>query len=108
MTKRTGNDGGAAPHGTPDPKDAGRATTPQRDEASSTVPAQPGGRDAPYRDLKLPHERDETGGAQSTQASESPRDVTRQGAADVQSGQQDTDCYNATAPRYKAREDKLP
>ena len=28
------------------------------------------------------------------------RPVMRQGAADAQSGQQDTDCYKATAPRF--------
>jgi len=103
-TKHTG--GSAAPHGTPDRSDPQRSTTPQRDEHSTTVPAQRSAGEPGYGDMKLPHERDEsaTGEPEATGDRHGTRAVTRQGAQDVQNGQQDTDCYNANAPRYKSRE----
>ena len=98
--------GDAAPNGTPDPTDPKRSTTPQRDEESGAVPARESEDGARYADMKLPHERDESsrGEPQATRDRDGTRAVTRQGAKDVQSGQQDTDCYNATAPRYNSRE----
>ena len=93
----------------PSRQDHARSTTPQRDEATGTVPAT--SRDEAYGDLKLPHERDETGDAQATQGSQDrqdpngPRAVIRQGARDIEAGREDTDCYNANAPRYRKRED---
>ena len=103
-------DGDPAPGGSPQRNDPSRSTTPQRDEATTEVPAHPGRAEAPYRDLKMPHERDESssGEPQPAQDPNGTRAVTRQGAKDVQSGQQDTDCYNANAPRYKAREGEGP
>jgi hypothetical protein len=60
------------------------------------------GGDAPYRDLKLPHERDQSAERDTSGAREGGvRPVIRQGAEDLASGQQDTDCYNATAPRHE-------
>ena len=102
----------AKPGGTPDASDAARATTPQRDDAKGTVPAQTQGE--AYGDLKLPHERDETGGGHATQDAQNreepngPRAVIRQGARDVEAGREDTDCYNANAPRYRKREGEAP
>lgn len=53
-----------------------------------------------YSRMKLPHERDE-----SAHAPQPPNPVTAQGAQDVEHGKTDTDCYDATGPRYdrKAR-----
>jgi len=48
-----------------------------------------------YARVKMPHERDE-----STHAPGAPNPVTTQGARDVEQGKVDTDCYNATGPRY--------
>ena len=90
----------------PDPTDRARSTTPQRDEARGTVPATSQGEG--YDDLKLPHERDETGGAEATQGADGPRAVIRQGAEDMKAGREDTDCYNASDPRYRKRERKAP
>jgi len=107
----SGRAGGApAPGGSPQRDDPSRSTTPQRDEASTEVPAQQGTAETPYRDLKMPHERDESsrGEPEAARDPNGTRAVTRQGAKDVQSGQQDTDCYNANAPRYKAHEGEGP
>ena len=103
-TTRTGGD--AAPRGTPDRTDPQRSTTPQRDEQSGTVPAPAGESGTRYGDMKLPHERDESArdARKATGDGDGTRAVTRQAARDVESGQQDTDCYNANAPRYKSRE----
>jgi hypothetical protein len=102
--KDTGGD--AAPHGTPDRADPQRSTTPQRDEESGAVPERASEDGTRYADMTLPHERDESsrGERQATGDRDGARAVTRQGAKDLQSGQQDTDCYNANAPRYKSRE----
>ena len=56
----------------------------------------------------MPHEHDESAKLETdaTHEADGARDVTRQAAQDVAAGQQDTDCYNAAAPRYKARERK--
>jgi hypothetical protein len=104
--RRTTTTGGAAiPQEATDPR---RSTTPQRDEAGTTIAAQDGGSETPYRNMKLPHERDESAAveAHATRDPRGTRAVTRQGAQDVQSGQQDTDCYKASAPRYESRERK--
>ncbi|HSV18296.1 MAG TPA: hypothetical protein VLR71_07785 [Casimicrobiaceae bacterium] len=94
--------------GTPARDDPARSTTPQRDEALGTVPQRQPAPDAQYGDMKLPHERDESsaGEPDAVRDVNGTRAVTRQGAKDVQSGQQDTDCYNANAPRYDKREGK--
>ncbi|HEY1326842.1 MAG TPA: hypothetical protein VGI14_07875 [Casimicrobiaceae bacterium] len=57
--------------------------------------------------MKLPHERDESaaqdeGGAQRTEA----RPEIRKGAADVEQGRSDTDCYAAAGPRYRRQQRK--
>ena len=63
----------------------------------------------PYSDLKLPHEHDESAATEAAAGeSNDTRAVTRQGAKDVQEGQQDTDCYSATDPRYRRRDGKAP
>jgi len=48
-----------------------------------------------YSRMKLPHERD-----QSAHAAQPPNPVTVEGARDVEQGKTDTDCYDATGPRY--------
>jgi hypothetical protein len=48
-----------------------------------------------YSRMKLPHERDE-----STHAPQPPNPVMEQAARDVEQGKTDTDCYEATGPRY--------
>ena len=48
-----------------------------------------------YSRMKLPHERDE-----STHAPQPPNPVMEQAARDVEQGKIDTDCYEATGPRY--------
>ena len=86
---------------------ANTSTTPQRDEATDTVPAESSAADAPYRDLKLPHERDESAERDaSPERGPAGRPVIRQAQADVESGQRDTDCYNAVAPREAQRSRK--
>jgi hypothetical protein len=104
--RRTRAGGDAAPRGTPDRTDPQRSTTPQRDEQGGAVPAPAGEGATRYGDMKLPHERDESarGASEAAGDRDGTRAVTRQAAEDVASGQQDTDCYNANAPRYKSRE----
>ena len=96
--------------GAPSPErhDPARATTPQRDDALGTVPQRQQAPETQYGDMKLPHERDESsaGEPDAVRDANGTRAVTRQGATDVQSGQQDTDCYNANAPRYDKRQGK--
>ena len=79
-----------------------QSTTPQRDQATDTVPAASESRDPSYAEQKLPHERDESAERDTSaeRDEKETRPVMRQGAADAQSGQQDTDCYKATAPRF--------
>jgi len=48
-----------------------------------------------YSRMKLPHERDE-----SAHALQPPKPVMAQAALDIEQGKTDTDCYNATGPRY--------
>lgn len=59
-----------APHGarTRDPAtdDSRRNTTPAHDEATDTVPASHPPQ-TPYKDMKMPHERDETAGHDASQ-----------------------------------------
>jgi hypothetical protein len=84
------------------------STTPQRDEATGSASAAPAGDRC--RELELPHEHDESA-ARDRQAAHDPagrRATTRQAARDVASGKEDTDCYNANAPRYRRREGKAP
>lgn len=85
---------------------AASSTTPQRDEATG---ASATGQDERYRDMKLPHERDESATPDANaQDPRGDRAVVRQGARDVEAGREDTDCYNANSPRYRKREGKLP
>jgi hypothetical protein len=90
----------AQPH-EPDP-----GTTPQEDEATHSVPAtQPP--HTPYADLELPHERDDSavGDARKGQDPVRTRRPIRQAHQDIVSGQEDTDCYDAVAPRFEADEE---
>jgi hypothetical protein len=48
-----------------------------------------------YAAMKLPHEQD-----QSPDHPGKPGDVTAQAASDVESGQVDTDCYDAAGTRF--------
>jgi len=52
-----------------------------------------------YQKMKLPHERDE-----SAHPPGAPNPVTTQGARDVEQGKTDTDCYDATGPRYDRKQ----
>jgi hypothetical protein len=94
--------------GTGERHDPARATTPQRDEALGTAPQRQHDGEAQYDEMKLPHERDESSAGEPDAVGDrnGTRAVTRQGAKDVESGKQDTDCYNANAPRYDKREGK--
>ena len=81
------------------------STTPQRDEATSGGAASERSPDRDYAGMKMPHERDESAEQDtSLEHGGSGRPVIDQGATDVESGQRDTDCYNATAPRYRKHE----
>lgn len=87
-------------------KPADASTTPQRDEATgeSTARGQP---QPDYADMKLSHERDESAeGDTGSQRTDGARPEIDQGAADVEQGRRDTDCYNAVGPRYRRREGK--
>ena len=97
--------------GIPDPRgpghdDPAQSTRPQRDEATGTVPAPQRPHDPSYTGQKLPHERDESaeGDTSAERDAQGTRPIIQQGADDAQSGQQDTDCYNATAPRFDKRQ----
>jgi hypothetical protein len=96
----SGERGGAVP------RQANPDTTPQEEEATGVARAPKEGR-TPYRDMKLPHEQDESAGGQATQApgSASARRPIRQAHDDLVSGKQDTDCYDAVAPRFEAGEE---
>ena len=75
------------------PSDLGVAADVATDTAATRARSPRGNR---YAKMKMPHERDE-----STQAAAvPPRPVTTQGARDVEEGKVDTDCYDATGPRY--------
>jgi hypothetical protein len=76
------------------PSDLGVAADVATDTAATRSRPPRGNR---YAKMKMPHERDE-----STQAAASgaPSPVTTQGARDVEEGKVDTDCYDATGPRY--------
>ncbi len=52
--------------------------------------------------LKLPHEKDESAERDTQPA----RPEIRQGAADLEAGQQDTDCYTTAAPNFARRSTK--
>lgn len=81
------------------------STTPQRDEATGGAAAGQRSRDGDYAGMKLPHERDESAEQDTGVEHGGPRrPVIEQAASDVESGQRDTDCYNANAPRYRKHE----
>jgi len=81
------------------------STTPQRDEATGDAAAGRRSTDRDYAGMKLPHERDESGEQDASSVrGGNARPVIEQGASDVESGQRDTDCYNANAPRYRKHE----
>jgi hypothetical protein len=86
--------------------DPAPSTTPQHDEATDSVPATHPPQ-TPYKDLKMPHERDESavGDASEGRDPSRTRPVIRQAHEDLAQGKQDTDCYDAVAPRYEAEED---
>jgi hypothetical protein len=88
------------------PRDPDPGTTPQEDEATDSVPAT-NPPHTPYDDLKLPHERDESavGDARKGQDPVRTRRPIRQAHQDIVSGQEDTDCYDAVAPRFEAEEE---
>jgi hypothetical protein len=101
--------------GAPDPRGPQedpklQSTRPQRDEATDTVPASKRPRDPSYAGQKLPHERDESAERDTSaeRDAQGTRPVIQQGAEDQRSGQQDTDCYNATAPRFDQRKPRSP
>ena len=84
------------------------STTPQRDEATGEQTRQGSGAPSSgYAGMKMPHERDESA-EQDTGAAgnDAARAKIAQGATDVEQGQRDTDCYNATAPRYQRQQRK--
>jgi hypothetical protein len=96
----------ARPGGKPRPDEANTSTTPQHQEMTDTVPAsQPP--DPPYHEMKLPHEQDESAVGEASAGRDPTRTRTplEQAHADVTSGQQDTDCYDAVAPRYDDKEE---
>ena len=74
------------------PADLGVAADVATDTDATTTRSRRGNR---YARMKMPHERD-----QSTHATGAPNPVTTQGARDVEQGKVDTDCYDATGPRY--------
>jgi hypothetical protein len=84
---------------------AAPSTRPQRDEATDAVPAKQRPRDGSYAEQKLPHERDESAERDTSAERDAggTRPIIQQGADDAQSDRQDTDCYNATAPRFDRR-----
>jgi len=92
----------ATPAGKPRPEEGNPTTTPQHDDMREEVPVQDPPRDPAYRQMKLPHEQDESAVGESAAG----RDPTRtrrpveQAQKDIASGQQNTDCYDAAAPRY--------
>jgi hypothetical protein len=93
------------PRGTAPDEPAARSTRPQRDEATDAVPARQPERDGTYAEQKLPHERDESAERDTSAERDAggTRPIIQQGAEDAQSERQDTDCYNATAPRFDRR-----
>jgi hypothetical protein len=90
------------PRGRAEEDPATQSTRPQRDEATDTVPSSTRARDPSYAGQKLPHERDESaeGDTSAERDAQGTRPRIEQGADDAQSERQDTDCYNATAPRF--------
>ena len=99
--------GAPDPRGTAPDDPAARSTRPQRDEATDSVPANPPASGTPYAEQKLPHERDESAERDTSAERDAggTRPIIQQGADDAQSSREDTDCYNATAPRYDRRKD---
>lgn len=100
-----------APQSRPKAADpASRSTTPQRDDAGGSVPAAQPARNPPYESLKMPHERDESAERDTSahRDANGTRPIIRQGAQDLASGQQDTDCYNAAAKRDAHKSTKPP
>jgi hypothetical protein len=101
----------AAPHGShtldPATSDPDRSTTPGHDEATAAVPASHPPQ-TPDEDMKMPHERDESAGDEASQGRGPARTrrVMRQAHQDLADGQENTDCYDAVAPRYQAGEDE--
>lgn len=92
----------ATPAGAPRPQEGNTSTTPERQDARGELPAQDGKRETPYRDMKLPHERDESavGEAAAGKDAAHTRRPVEQAQRDLAQGRQDTDCYDAVAPRY--------
>jgi hypothetical protein len=86
---------------------AAQSTTPQRDEATGNAAVSGRAVDRDYAGMRLPHERDESAERDTglSQGGEG-RAVIDQAATDVESGQRDTDCYTANAPRYRKQERK--
>lgn len=80
------------------PGDLGVAADVATDTDAAKTRARRGNR---YEKMKMPHERDE-----STQAPGTPNPVTKQGARDVEQGKVDTDCYDATGPRYDRTQER--
>jgi hypothetical protein len=95
----------ATPRGEPRTPDPSPSTTPQQDEATDAVPATRPPQ-TPYKDMKLPHERDESAVGEASEGRDPARTrrPIRQAQEDVASGKQNTDCYDAVAPRYQAKE----
>jgi hypothetical protein len=54
-----------------------------------------------YTRMRLPHERDE-----STHRPGEPNRVTKRAAKDLETGQQDTDCYGAVGERFDGDSNK--
>jgi hypothetical protein len=78
------------------------STTPQEDEASDSVPASEPPH-TPYEDMKLPHEQDESAVGEAREGHDPARTrrPMEQAHRDLVSGQEDTDCYDAVAPRFE-------
>jgi hypothetical protein len=80
------------------------STAPQRDATGAAAVGQRSP-DRGAAGMKLPHERDESAEQDtSIEHGGTGRPVIEQGASDLESGQRDTDCYNANAPRYRRHE----
>jgi hypothetical protein len=84
------------------PRERHPSTTPQEDEATDSAPASEPPHTA-YEDMKLPHEQDESavGEAREGRDPARTRRPIEQAQRDLESGQEDTDCYDAVAPRFE-------
>jgi hypothetical protein len=97
MVTRARSTAGRTTHRAP----SNASTTPQRDEATGDQ-ARRRARGSEYAGMKLPHEHDES----AEQDSAGRRPEIEKGAADLEQGRRDTDCYTAAGPRYRRQQRK--